>query len=105
MALLPTSHDDKLDYLLTAAKHGEAINKMLKIGAPAAGLRDYVEQAKDLSLTETDENRIILRFGDLVNWIITLDQNDAIQGYGFSGYGDLMEELGIDFAGAPYEGQ
>lgn len=104
MAQLPTSHDSKLAYLLAAAKHGKAINKMLKVGVSAAGLRDYVEQAKELSLTETDENRIILRFGDLVNWVVTLDQNDAIQGYGFSGYGDLMEELGIDFAGAPYQG-
>jgi hypothetical protein len=103
METLPASPDERLEYLRRAAKHGEDIGELAKVGAPAAGVRSYAEQAPDLSMTETDSNRIIIRYGDLVRWIITVDDDDVIQGYGFSGFKDLMEELEIDFSGGKYE--
>jgi hypothetical protein len=102
LSTLPTSHADKLAYLQAAARHGAAIGDAARPGAPAAPLRAYAAGMPALTLSEPMPGQLVLRYGDLVRWDVNLDPAGVVLGYGFSGYGDLMAALGIDFAGQPY---
>lgn len=102
VAILPTSHDDKLAYLYAARKHGDAISALSQVGGPAAPLRDYAAAMGELTVTQAAPDALRIGYGDLVEWIVRVDRYDVVEGYAFSGLQDLMAALGIDFSGGPY---
>lgn len=105
LSALPTADSDKLAYLQAAARHGAAIGAASRPGSTVAALRAYAAAAPDLALSEPARGRIVLRYGDFVEWDVSVDPNDVVLGCGFSGLDDLMAALGIDFSGKPYSGR
>ena len=98
---LPGDPGEKLAYLERAAHHGKALRPLLAVGASLEPLEAYVAQQPDLAAERTGDG-LRIRYGELVRWDVTLGEDDRIEGYGASGYGPLMEALGIDFSGRPY---
>jgi len=101
MTDLPKQPAEKLAYLERAAGYGAALRDLLAVGAPAEPVRGYVAAKPDL-VAESTGIGLVIRFGDLVRWDVSLDDDDRIAGYGATGYQQLMEALGIDFSGRPY---
>jgi hypothetical protein len=97
----PRSPEEKLAYLKATAQHGDAITGLIESGAPASVLLDYDAGPVEISAVRAP-NFLIVRLGPHVEWKTTLDEDDKAAGYSFSGYGVLMEALGIDFSGRPY---
>lgn len=87
--------------LAAAYGHGQAIAQLAIIGQSDDALAAYVAQHPDISEVRVDTGSR-LTFAEVVDWQITLDHGGRILGYSQSGYGPLMERLGIDFSGAPY---
>jgi len=98
---LPDDPGEKLAFLERAARHGEALRPLFAIGAAPEPIHAYLAANPDLAV-ERSASGLAIRYGTLVRWDVTLDQGDRIEGYGASGYGPLMEALGIDFSGRPY---
>ena len=98
---LPDDPAAKLACLERAARHGEGLRPLLVVGAPVGPVAAYVADHPDLA-AERDGNTLAIRYGDLVRWNVMLGEGDRIEGHGASGYGRLMEALGIDFSGRPY---
>ena len=101
LGALPDDPGEKLAYLERAARHGEALRLLLAVGASVEPVRVYVAEHPDLA-AERAGGGLAIRYGELVRWNVTLGEGDRIEGYGASGYGPLMEALGIDFSGRPY---
>lgn len=102
MDTLPTIQEDKLDYLLQAAQHGERIVSLARAGRPATTLRAYVAAAHDLSITERTSRRLVIGYGEYLHWTVTLDPDDEVLGLFSGGYEALMAALGTDFSGQPF---
>ena len=98
---LPEAHEDKLAYLERAAQHGEALRTLLELGAHAEPIHAYVAANPDL-VAEPAAAGFTVRYGSLVRWDVSLDEDDRVEGYGASGYQPLMSALGLDFSGRPY---
>jgi hypothetical protein len=98
---LPTDPADKLTYLERAARHGDALRAVLAVGAPIEPVLAYVGANPDLA-AERAGTRLAVRYGDLVRWDVTLDEDDRVAGYASSGYQPLMAALGVDFKGRLY---
>ncbi len=94
--------EDRKAVLARAYGHGQAIHELAVIGASYAALGRYVAVSDDLA-ENANEHGKRLSFADVVTWDVTLDNDQTILGFSQSGYGPLMEQLGIDFSGAPYE--
>jgi hypothetical protein len=98
---LPGDPGEKLAYLERAAHHGEALRSLLAVGGSVEPVYAYVAAHPVLSCERAGAD-LAIRYGELVRWDVTLGEGDRIEGYGASGYGPLMEALGIDFSGRPY---
>jgi hypothetical protein len=102
MENLPAEQEDKLDYLLQAARHGERIASLARAGRPATTLRAYAAAAHDLAIIERTSRRLVIAYGEHLHWTVTLDPDDEVLGLFPDGYEPLMAALGIDFSGQPF---
>jgi hypothetical protein len=101
MGDLPTEPDAKLAMLKRAFEIGKRIGALARVGAPAGPLQVYLAGQPELTVEE-GPRRLTARHPGNVRWEVRVGPDGRIEGMGSSGFGPLMEALGIDFSGAPY---
>ena len=100
-AAVPGSMAAKLALLQAAAAWGDRLRPLLVVGSPADRLRDIAASEGGVALTEREDG-LSIRFGAHVRWDVVLDDKDMVAGHSASGYGGLIDALGVDFAGRPH---
>lgn len=98
---LPGEPAAKLAYLQRGYALGQSLRPLLAAGAALQPVLDYIAAHPELTAERTGR-RLAIRYGALVRWDATLEDG-RIAGHGASGFGPLMEALGIDFGGNPYQ--